>query len=195
MRRHIEISIIIITGLFAASIIVLLPQMGWREEQYHFTKHDSLYFDVYDTLSCYKFKTNTGTDTLIIKEKKVIEDYSKWYFGGTVGSVFNAYFYCEGILIHKGIEEDFYISFKKEFNNQDPTISINIGNLYAMPIKDTRNYVKTGIYNDTIIVDVKNSHRIKLEPNHFIFEYLKWHKYKGIVEYKLSDNTIYKDSI
>ena len=33
------------------------------------------------------------------------------------------------------------------------------------------------------------------KSHNYTFEYLKWHKYKGIVEYKLSDGTIYKDSI
>ena len=74
-------------------------------------------------------------------------------------------------------------------------MSLFIGVRYAWEVSDYRNRSKTGIYNDTIIIDNSNS-EIHIEESHnYTFDYIKWHKYVGIVEYKLSDGTIYKDSI
>jgi hypothetical protein len=70
-----------------------------------------------------------------------------------------------------------------------------MGERYAMSVKDQRNYSSTGIYKDTILIDSLNSFQKNYKKHHFAFEYMKWHKYKGVVEYKLSDGTIYKDSM
>ena len=165
-----------------------------REHMYHFTKSDSLYFEVYDTLQSYVFKTNKGTDRLRFVEKKIVEKYNEWYIDQVDGSIFNAQFYMEGRLKHYGHEETIFILFVKESDNQDPIMEMGLGERYAIPIEDERNYVN-GMYKDTIIVDAENSIFRNDFPHYFTFDYLKWHKYKGIVEYKLSDGTIYKDSL
>ena len=165
-----------------------------REHMYHFSKSDSLYFEVYDTLQSYVFKTNKGTDTLRFVEKNIVENYNEWYFDQVDGSIFNAQFYMEGRLKHHGHNEKIFILFVKESDDQDPTMEMGLGERYAIPIEDERNYVN-GMYKDTIIVDAKNSILRNDFPHYYTFDYLKWHKYKGIVEYKLSDGTIYKDSI
>ena len=100
----------------------------------------------------------------------------------------------EGRLNHHGHEEKISILFIKESDNQDPIIQMVLGERYALPIEDERNYVN-GMYKDTIIMDAENSHLNHYLPHYYTFDYLKWHKYKGIVEYKLSDGTIYKDSL
>ena len=161
---------------------------------YHFTKSDSLCFNAYDTLNCYVLKTNKGKDTLRFVRKCIEENYNEWYFDMNDGAVFNAHFYCDGILTHNGHNEEISISYTKESDNHDPVMSIVLAERYALSIKDERNYVN-GFYKDTIIVDSENSQQNSCHPHSFTFEYLKWHKYKGIVEYKLSDGTIYKDSL
>lgn len=166
-----------------------------REHMYHFSQSDSLYFDVYDTLHLYYLKTNNGIDTLQFKKKHVDENYNEWYIDMSEGSIFNASFYFEGIIRHSGFEEELYVSYEKVADNQDPVLSIVMGERYAMPVKDKRNYSSKGIYKDTILIDSLNSIQNNYNKHHFTFEYMKWHKYKGIVEYKLSDGTIYKDSV
>lgn len=163
-----------------------------RDNIYHFTQCDSLYFNIYDTLRPYIFDTNKGKDTLWIMEKGVEENYNEWYFDIVDGAVFNAFFYCEGSFIHNGEEGQFDYSLKKIKDDEDPIMSLFIGVRYAWEISDYRNRSKTGIYNDTIIIDNLNS-KIHVEESHsYIFDYIKWHKYVGIVEYKLSDGTFYK---
>ena len=50
-----------------------------------------------------------------------------------------------------------------------------------------------GFYKDTIIIDDANSH-VNHDLKHcYEFEYLLWHKYKGIIGYKLSDGTVYPE--
>ena len=166
-----------------------------RTEMYHFTQHDSLYFNIYDTLQYYTFKTNNGIDTFRITKKEVKERYDEWYIflEASPGAIFKAFSCCEGMLRHNGHDEEFYISFKKIKDNQDPEITIILAERYAMPVEDSRNFARPGIYRDVIVVDSMNSHQNDyFGPHHFLFESLKWHKYKGIVEYKLSDGTIYK---
>ncbi|MBP5714412.1 MAG: hypothetical protein J6X07_06915 [Prevotella sp.] len=167
-----------------------------REHMYHFTKQDSLFFYIYDTLNFYILKTNNGTDTLRFIKKNVEENYNEWYFDMNDGTVFNAHFYYGGIVNHNGHNEEISISYVKESDNQDPIMNIILAERYALSIKDVRNY-SNGIYKDTIIVDDNNSQQNYHNPHYFTFEYLKWHKYRGIVEYKLSDGTIYiyKDSL
>ena len=190
-------NIILIGGpiILLPFITYVVPLFGIREEFFHFSKHDSLYFNAYDTLKSSVFITNKGIDTLIINKKEIREEYGKYYFSGTEGSVFNAFCYCEGKLIHEDVQEDFKLFFRKIYHDLDPEISLSIGDSYAMPIYDSRNFKSPGIYKDTIIIDGHNiKYRHPLSHNYKI-EYLKLHKYKGIVEYKLSDGTIYKDSI
>lgn len=168
-----------------------------RTALYHFTQHDSLYFNIYDTLQSYTFKTNNGIDTFRITKKEVIEDYNEWFWdigGGGPGYIFEAYSYCEGMLRHNGNDEEFYISFEKIKDNQDPEITIILAERYAMPVEDSRNFARPGIYRDVIVVDSMNSHQNDyFGPHYFVFESFKWHKYKGIVGYRLSDGTVYQD--
>lgn len=165
-----------------------------RDAMHHFSPQDSLYFNVYDTQKYYTFCTNTGIDTILFKKKYVEENYKEWYFDMSDGPIFEAYFCCEGIFIHNSVEETFHYSYKKCCDNQDPELTVIWGELYAMPVNDLRNFSEEGIYKDTIIVDKKN-----YRPGYYFkndkcsLVYLKWHKYKGVIEYKLSDGTIYKD--
>ena len=60
-----------------------------------------------------------------------------------------------------------------------------------MPIDDARNFSKTGIYKDTIIIDNANSEYSISGPKSYNCEYLKWSKRDGLVEYRLRDGTVY----
>lgn len=197
MKNNKEMKIVyrLCLSLFCMMISITISScLMKRTHMYHFSKSDSLYFEVYDTLNSYVFKTNNGTDTLRFVKKYVKENYNEWYIDQVDGAVFNAYFYMDGILNHNGHHEKISISFNKESDNQDPIMVIILGERYALPIEDERNYVN-GFYKDTIIVDDENSQLNHDFPHFYTFDYLKWHKYKGIVEYKLSDGTIYKDSL
>lgn len=190
-------NIILIGGAIMSVPILayIVPLFGIREEFYHFSKHDSLYFDVYDTLKSYIFVTNKGIDTLKVNEKEIREEYGKYYFSSTESNVFNAFCSCKGKFIHNGVQEDFNLFFLKIYHELDPEISLSIGDSHARPIYDNRNFKSPGIYKDTIIMDSENIKETASCSNDYKIEYLKLHKYKGIVEYKLSDGTIYKDSI
>jgi len=168
-----------------------------RDYMYHFTKHDSTYFNAYDTLKPYYFKTNTGTDVLYLTSKKIREDYCQWYWDNNVeSSVFNASFSCKGYFIHKYVAKRFWLFYFKESDNDDPTMTIYIGERQAHRIHDERNLQSNGIYKDNIIIDYKNSKmHDEEEMCKYHFDYIKWNKYKGIVEYKLSDGTFYKEGV
>lgn len=163
-----------------------------RKHMYHFSQNDSLYFNIYDTLQYYTFNTNKGIDTLQIIKKHIKENYNEWYIDMVDGAIFEAYFFSEGYFKHNGSDEKIQIHHQKVADNQDPLFSIVIAERYADDIKDIRNLSESGIYRDTIVIDSTNSQQNHYEPHNFTFEYLKWHKYKGIVEYKLSDGTTYK---
>lgn len=176
--------------LFGMTILMSSCLMK-REKMFHFSKSDSLYFDIYDTLKYYSLKTNNGVDTLWLVEKNIEENYNKWYFDMNESAVYNAHVHISGFLKHNGCNEEISIFYKKVSDNQDPIMSFVLAERYALSIIDVRNRVN-GIYKDTIIVDADNSQQNHYYPHTFTLDYLKWHKFKGIVEYKLSDGTIYK---
>ena len=193
-ERKIEYNYIYIA--FILCITMLMPSCVLkRKHMYHFSQSDSLYFNMYDTLQYYTFKTNKGIDTLIFTRKQIEENYNEWYIDIVDGTIFNAFSYSEGVFRHNGSNEEIHISHRKDADNKDPVLNIILGERYAMPIDEARNFSKTGIYKDTIIIDDTNSHLNHYRQHNYTFEYLKWHKYKGIVEYKLSDGTIYKGNI
>ncbi len=183
----------VLTVLFSITIMLMSSCVLKREHMYHFSQSDSLYFNIYDTLQSYYFKTNNGIDTLQFTEKQIKENYNWWYIDMVDGPIFNAHFHIEGILRHNGSDERVYVSCNKKADNKDPVFNIVLAEHYAMPIDDARNFSKPGIYKDTIVIDSMNSQQNHYFPHSYTFEYMKWHKYKGIVEYKLSDGTIFKD--
>lgn len=174
-------------------IFVLSLYSCKREQMFHFTTHDSLYFNVYDTLKEYTFHTNKGTDTLRVNKKQIRDLYSEWYFNNLETSVFNASFFCGGVFIHNGAEYEIWYRFRKKNDKGDPLFAIKIGARITYDVTDLRNYYY-GRYNDVIVIDSANSEIIDIDRQLCEFDCLKWHKFKGIVEYKLSDGTIYKDS-
>lgn len=183
----------VLTVLFSITIMLMSSCVLKREHMYHFSQSDSLYFNIYDTLQSYYFKTNNGIDTLKFTKKQIKENYNEWYIDNVDGPIFNAYFYCEGIFRHNGSDEEIHFSHRKEADNEDPVFTLVLGECYATSIDDARNFSKPGIYKDTIVIDNMNFHQNHFKPHNYTFEYMKWHKYKGIVEYKLSDGTIFKD--
>lgn len=183
--------------VFAIILSVMMLPMSCvmkRKHMYHFSQNDSLYFGIYDTLQSYYFKTNFGIDTLRFTKKHIDENYDEWYVDMVDGSVFNAFFYCEGYLRHNSSYEELYFSYRKEADNQDPVFRVVLGERYSMPVDDARNYSTSGVYKDIIVIDSLNSRQNNYKQHDYTFEYMKWHKYKGIIEYKLSDGTIYRDS-
>ena len=68
-----------------------------------------------------------------------------------------------------------------------------MGERYALPVSDSRNMKADGFYKDTIIIDDTNSQVNHALDHCYEFEYLIWHKYKGIIGYKLSDGTVYPE--
>ncbi|MDO4991391.1 MAG: hypothetical protein Q4E26_00355 [Prevotellaceae bacterium] len=107
--------------------------------------------------------------------------------------MFNASFFCGGVFIHNGEEYEFWYRFRKKNDKGDPLFAIRIGARSTGDVTDLRNYYY-GRYNDVIVIDSANSEIIDIKRQLCEFDSFKWHKFKGIVEYKLSDGTIYKDS-
>lgn len=163
-----------------------------RENIVHFSAHDSLYFNAYDTATLYIFKTNKGHDTLKIYRKVCKDNYRKWYIDQCPPEgTFEPIFYYLGELIHFGNKEKFRLHMTKAHKGKDPFISVTFGERYADTIKDSRNLMPDGFYRDTIVIDDANSHVNHYFSHGYEFEYLKWHKYRGIVGYRLSDGTVY----
>lgn len=163
-----------------------------RDHIYHFTSHDSLYFNAYDTLCYYKFETTQGVDSLRISRKVCIDNYKKWYIDicppeGT----FDPIFYYEGVFFHNGFKENIDLIFEKLNDNTDPVLTVTLGERFADSINDSRNMKSESFYNDTIIIDEANSHVNHNFDHSYEFEYLIWHKYNGIIGYKLSDGTVF----
>ena len=187
---------IFIIIILCVTSIVFACCIRKRDHIYHFTAHDSLYFNVYDTVCFYEFETTQGVDSLRISKKVCIDNYKKWYIDicppeGT----FDPIFYYNGAFIHNGCKEYFSLQLKKTDENSDPELTIVLGERYAFSINDPRNMKSEGFYNDTIIIDDTNS-CVNHDFEHcYDFEYLIWHMYDGIIGYKLSDGTIYKDSL
>ena len=193
MKKTILFSIILLFSVM--SIVSFSSCILPRDHIYHFTPHDSLYFNAYDTAYYYTFKTSQGVDSLWINEKVCIDLYKKWQWNIGRGDLYlDPTFYYDGVLIHNGCKEDFYLCYKKLYENADPVLKIALGERYAFPVDDPRNMKSEGIYKDTIIIDDKNSDFSHCFKHCYEFEYLIWHKYKGIIGYKLSDGTIYPDS-
>jgi len=193
MKKTVLFSIILLFSVM--SIVSFSSCILPRDHIYHFTPHDSLYFNAYDTACYYTFKTSQGVDSLWINEKVCIDLYKKWQWNIGRGDLYlDPTFYYDGVLIHNGCKEDFYLHYKKLYENADPELWISVGERYAFPVDDPRNMKTEGIYKDTIIIDGGNS-CVNHDFKHcYEFEYLIWHKYKGIIGYKLSDGTIYPDS-
>ena len=185
-------NIIIIITLFCVTSIAFTGCIRKRDHIYHFTPHDSLYFNAYDTTFYYQFETTQSVDSLWINKKVCIDNYKKWYIDicppeGT----FDPIFYYNGVFIHNGCKESFSLQLNKTDENTDPELTIVLGERYAFSINDSRNMKSEGYYNDTIIIDDTNSHVNHDFEHCFEFEYLIWHKYNGIIGYKLSDGTVY----
>ena len=189
MRR---LSFLIIVTFMFLSVFSIFGCIRMRENIVHFSVHDSLYFNAYDTAALYVFKTDKGFDTLQICRKVCIDNYRKWYIDQCPPEgTFEPIFYYEGLMLHNGYKEDFSVFLKKTHEEKDPVISVTLGERYADTIKDSRNLMSNGFYRDTIIIDDANSHVNHYFSHGYEFEYLKWHKYRGIVGYKLSDGTVY----
>ena len=193
MKKTVLFSIILLFSVM--SIASFTSCIRKRDHIYHFTPHDSLYFNAYDTACYYTFKTSKGLDSLWIKKKVCIDNYKEWYvdIAPREGEL-EPIFYYVGDFIHNGSKEDFYLCYEKLYENTDPVLKMSVGERYARPVDDPRNMKSDGIYNDTIIIDDGNSFVNHDFKHCYEFEYLIWHKYKGIIGYKLSDGTIFPDS-
>lgn len=190
MKKMFLFSIIFLFNM--VSIASFTSCIRKRDHIYHFSLHDSLYFNAYDTACYYTFKTTKGLDSLRINRKVCIDNYKKWYIDicppeGT----FNPIFYYDGVFIHNGCMEDYSLFLEKLVDNSDSELSVVLGERYAFSINDARNMKSEGFYKDTIIIDDANSHVNHDFEHCYEFEYLIWNKYKGIVGYKLSDGTVY----
>ena len=193
MKKPILFSIILLFSVM--SIVSFSSCILPRDHIYHFTPHDSLYFNAYDTACYYTFKTSKGLDSLWIKKKVCIDNYKEWYvdIAPREGEL-EPIFYYVGDFIHNGSKERFFLHYEKIYENADPELKVSLGERYALPVDDPRNMKSEGIYNDTIIIDDGNSFVNHDFKHCYEFEYLIWHKYKGIIGYKLSDGTIFPDS-
>ena len=193
MKKTVLFSMMLLFSVM--SIVSFTSCIRKRDHIYHFTPHDSLYFNAYDTACYYTFKTSKGLDSLWINRKVCIDNYKKWYvdIAPREGEL-EPIFYYVGDFIHNGSKERFFLHYKKIYENADPELKVSLGERYALPVDDPRNMKSEGIYNDTIIIDDENSFVNHDFKHCYEFEYLIWHKYKGIIGYKLSDGTIFPDS-
>lgn len=173
----ITIVVVWITIILFVSAAGIYTYLKGQEIKYHFTATDSTYFNAYDSGIKYLFKTNKGTDTLIIKEKFCHDDYTPWYklmFSKDGGL---AHFRYEGVFYHNHVNKDFYCSINKTTYGYDPRLFFAVGGLFFMSSEDTTNtnYREYGMYKDVIIIDTitgkKNIYEYDPKCD---FEYIHW---------------------
>ena len=188
MKRIFQLLMIMMIGL----MIFFVTCVRKRDYIYHFTPHDSLYFNIYTPGKYYTFKTSDGIDSLLIDHTVCVDNYKEWYIDECPpNGTFNPIYYYIGYLIHNGCKDEINLFFTKLHPEKDPELSIVVGERYAMPITDKWNLMPDGHYRDTIVVNDSNSFVKHVLDHCYEFDYFIWHKYKGIVGYKLSDGTVF----
>ena len=124
MKKTVLFSMILLFSVM--SIASFTSCIRKRDHIYHFTPHDSLYFNAYDTACYYTFKTSKGLDSLLIKKKVCTDNYKEWYvdIAPREGEL-EPIFYYVGDFIHNGSKEDFYLCYEKLYENTDPVLKMS----------------------------------------------------------------------
>lgn len=161
---------------------------------YHLEEDDLKWINVYPVGDTVKLNTTKGCDLLCMTKKEVFDKKSHFIEneGQEMLGDYNAIAYYEGFLIHNSTTHRIWISFTKNSHN-GIYASFHMGGMYCFDIeKDSRNLNEDGTsIKDTVVIDNKNSKFGNKGPCTDDFEYVKWSKIEGLIEYRLRDGTRY----
>lgn len=173
--------------------MLLLFLFSCYNNMYHFENDDLEWAIPYNEGDTIRLETNNGVDLLCINEKAIHDTYNimaphegKW------GADFFASIEYNGYILHNSNKHNVYLLLKK---NDKGGIGgyVNFGWRYCNAVEnDLRNVNGLGTsIKDTIIIDDANSHYGGNGPAADDFEYFKWSKKEGLIEYRLRDGTVY----
>ncbi|WP_155950070.1 hypothetical protein [Prevotella sp. P6B4] len=161
---------------------------------YHFEEDDLMWINVYSLGDTVRLETTNGCDLLCMTKRKVFDKKAPFIEneGQEVLGDYNAVAYYEGFFVHNSTRHRVWVSITKN-SHKGLYASFHIGGRYCFSIeKDSRNLNGDGTsIKDTIVIDNKNSTLGNREPCADDFEYIKWSKNEGLMEYRLLDGTIY----
>ena len=164
------------------------------KNMYHFEGDDLQWISAYPIGDTIRLETSSGVDLLYMNKKEIydkknpfLENEGQEMFGD-----YNAIAYYEGFFIHNSTKHTIWISITKNSHN-GIYASFHIGERYCFGIEnDYRNLNEQGSsIKDTVIIDDSNSKYGDKGPTTDDFEYFKWSKKEGLIEYRLRDDTVY----
>lgn len=162
------------------------------KNMYNFEESDLDWMSPYNEGDTIKLDTNIGIDTLII-DTKTLENTNNPFVPneGVLWDDYNAYIEYEGRFIHNSITHEMWMRVSK-CSNGGLDMHIQLGLRFCFGIEDARNLNKQGSsIKDTVIIDDSNSEYGANGPLDDDFEYFKWSKKEGLIEYRLRDGTVY----
>ena len=181
--------------LFSMTLLFL---SSCHRNMYRFEESDTEWISKYDVEDTIRFETNNGTDLLYINEREIKEsNYS--LFGMAREDIaceemygdYNASAELKGFFIHNDNKSEVWIMIFK-YSNGGIGAWFNLGWRFCFGVKDSRNMNEEGTsIRDTVIIDDANSEYGGEGPVADDFEYFKWSKKEGLIEYRLRDGTMY----
>lgn len=179
---------------FSFLLLLLTTTACVYKNMYHFENNDLQWVNSYPLNDTIRLETSNGVDLLCMNKKEIYDNKSPFLEneGQDIFGDYNAIAYYEGFLIHKLTKHKIWISITKNSNN-GIYASFYIGGRFCFDIEsDYRNLNKQGSsIKDTVIIDDLNSKYGNEGPKNDDFEYYKWSKKDGLIEYKLRDGTMY----
>lgn len=164
------------------------------KNMYHFEDGDLEWINPYIIGDTIKLYTSNGVDLLCMSKQKVYDKKSHFIAneGEEIFGDYNAVGYYEGVLIHNSTKHKIWLSVIKNSHN-GIYINFQLGKRFCFDIeKDARNLNEQGYsVKDTVIIDDSNSEYGANGPLDDDFEYFKWSKKEGLIEYRLRDGTVY----
>ncbi|MBR6140009.1 MAG: hypothetical protein IKQ12_10680 [Prevotella sp.] len=177
--------------IFLLLTSILLLSSCYRN-MYHFEEGDLDWVCPYNVGDVIRFETNNGTDLLYISKKTINDTYSKIApHEGVWGADFRASAEYVGCFVHRKNRHDLWARFYKR-SDGGIGASFNLGWRFGFEVEDSRNMNEEGTsIRDTVIIDDANSEYGGEGPVADDFEYFKWSKKEGLIEYRLRDGTVY----
>ena len=179
--------------IFAVLLLLIVTSCIYKNV-YHLEEDDLKWINVYPVGDTVKLNTTKGCDLLCMTKKEVFDKKSHFIEneGQEMLGDYNAIAYYEGFLIHNSTTHTIWISITKNSHN-GIYASFHIGGRYCFAIEeDSRNMNEDGTsIKDTVVIDNKNSKFCNKGPCTDDFEYVKWSKNEGLIEYRLRDGTVY----
>jgi hypothetical protein len=162
------------------------------KNMYNFEDGDLDWMSPYNDGDTVMFETNNGLDMLIIDESTLENTNNPFVPNeGALWEDYHAFEEYEGRFIHNSTTREVWMRVFK-CSNGGLDMHIQLGLRFCFGIEDARNLNKQGSsIKDTVIIDDSNSEYGANGPLDDDFEYFKWSKKEGLIEYRLRDGTVY----